>query len=59
MESKNSSAKTFCFVLNVNAMSFVSARDFLVSDDKFPTCLFGLELLKQRLLLLRLFPEPQ
>jgi hypothetical protein len=40
-------------------MSFVSARDFLVSDDKFPTCLFGLELLKQRLLLLRLFPEPQ
>ena len=29
---------TFCFVLNVNAISFVSARDFLVSDDKFPTC---------------------
>jgi hypothetical protein len=25
-------------VLNVNAMSFVSARDFLASDDKFPTC---------------------
>jgi hypothetical protein len=24
--------------LNENAMSFVSARDFLVSDDKFPTC---------------------
>jgi hypothetical protein len=23
------------------AMSFVSARDFLVSDDKFPTCCFS------------------
>jgi hypothetical protein len=39
MESKKSSAKTTsCLVLNVNAMSFVNARDFLVSDDKFPTC---------------------
>jgi hypothetical protein len=24
--------------LNVNAISFVSARDVLVSDEKFPTC---------------------
>jgi hypothetical protein len=42
MESKKSSAKTasfyllLCFECKCNELC--SARDFLVSDDKFPTC---------------------
>ena len=43
MKAKNRQLKqllaNFLLCFECKCMSFVSARDFLVSDDKFPTCL--------------------